>query len=68
MDKVTWVATTATRVKYGGGADSTMVLYDVATGTMWRYLKIQIAGQKAAGNKTSFGTAVKAIAIRVGDK
>lgn len=68
IDKVTWVATTATQVKYGGGADSTMVLYDVATGVMWRYLEVVITGKKAAGGRTSFGTSVKAINLKVGDK
>ena len=68
IDKVTWVATTAIQVKYGGGADSSMVLYDVSTGVMWRYLKVTVAGKKAAANKTSYGTAIEAIAIKVGDK
>lgn len=68
IDKVTWVATTATQVKYGGGADSSMVLYDVATGVPWRYLKVTIAGQKALGGVITYGTYVKAIAIKVGDK
>ena len=68
IDKVTWVATTATQVKYGGGADSSMVLYDISTGVMWRYLKVTIDGKPGAGGATTFGTAVKAIAIKVGDK
>ena len=68
IDKVTWVATTATQVKYGGGADSSMVLYDTSTGVMWRYLKVTVAGQAAAGGVVAYGSTVKAIALKVGDK
>jgi hypothetical protein len=45
LDGVNYIATTATQVKYGGSADSTFYLGDVATGVLWKYLKVQGVSQ-----------------------
>ena len=68
IDGTTWVNTGFSTIKYGGTADSTMVIYDVSTGILWKYLKVAFVGKKANGGVTTFGNAVRELAIKVGDK
>lgn len=64
VDGTTWVATTATQVKFGSTVDSTFSLSDVSTGVLWKYLKLQFVPQGA----TLKGNKVAAISMKVGDK
>jgi hypothetical protein len=70
MDNVNFVATTATQVRLGttaGGiaVDTTFVLYDVATGTLWKYLKVRAVASASLHIK---GAKVSGLAIKVVNK
>lgn len=70
MDNVNFVATTATQVRVGttaGGqtVDTTFVLYDVATGTLWKYLKVRAVASASLHIK---GAKVSGIGIKVVEK
>ena len=64
LDGTNYVSTGATQVKYGGTADSTFQLYDVTTGVMWKYLKVQFVNK----DYNAVGARVKGLSIKVGDK
>jgi len=64
MDGTNFVATGATQVKYGGTVDSTFQLYDVSTGVLWKYLKVQMVTK----DYNAVGTRVKGLSLKVGDK
>ena len=64
LDGTNYVSTGATQVKYGGTADSTFQLYDVTTGVMWKYLKVQFVNK----DYNAVGARVKGLLIKVGDK
>ncbi len=63
LDGSNYVATGATQWKYGGTCDSTNTLYDVSTGVLWKYLKLQ------AVSKTLHvrGCRVAAITLKVAE-
>ena len=64
MNGTNWIATSATRVKFGGSVDSTFYLGDVATGVLWRYLRVNLATQ----TKHVRGVRVSEISLKVADK
>ena len=64
LDGTNYVATGATQVKYGGTVDSTFQLYDVTTGVMWKYLKVQFVNK----DYNAIGARVTGLSIKVGDK
>lgn len=64
LDGTNYVSTGATQVKYGGTADSTFQLYDVTTGVMWKYLKVQFVNK----DYNAVGARVTGLSIKVGDK
>jgi hypothetical protein len=64
IDGTTYVTTGATQVKYGATVDSTFSLVDVSTGVLWRYLKLQLVSK----TQTYYGSLIKAISVKIGDK
>jgi hypothetical protein len=64
LDGTNYIATTATQVKYGATTDSTFYLGDVATGVLWKYLKLQLVSQDANVR----GSRVSAISMKVVSK
>ena len=61
LDNATWVDI-GSPVKFGASADSTFSYSDVATGNLWRYLRIRFSGVTA--NKC---TLLKKTALKVAD-
>jgi hypothetical protein len=70
MDNVNFVATGATQVRPGGTTaglvrDTTFVLYDVSTGVLYNYLKVQAVSSSSLHIK---GVRVSGLSLKVSDK
>jgi hypothetical protein len=70
MDNTNWIATTATQVRPGGTTaglvvDTTFYMGDVATGVLWKYLKVKCVSSSSLHIK---GIRVSGLSLKVGAK